>query len=193
MGIDFNFNVRTRYREIDLPEYFNGTCPFCESNQVIIRSSRWRELPDLGSPFEKMIVRLKEAYIYCQDCGATFTPEHPAFPPDLEYSQAIVEYALTSFHYNNDSGETIARNLARLHQVEVPAATIYSWLKRYSPAYLKAQIDGRPTEDLSHIKTVTVDGTYVHTGSAVIGKKKDVESLSVTKLADGRYLLMWWE
>jgi hypothetical protein len=131
--------------------------------------------------------------MFCQDCQATFTPEHASFPPDMEYSQAIVEYALTSFHYNNDSGEVIARNLGRLHQVDVPVATVYSWLKTYSPAFLKAQIDGRPTEDLSHIKTITIDGTYVHTGSAVIGKKKHVESLSVTKLADGRYLLMWWE
>ena len=74
MGIDFDFHVRTRYREIDLPEYFDGSCPFCGSTQVIIRSSRWRELPDLGSPFEKVIDRLKEAYMYCQRMSSHFYP-----------------------------------------------------------------------------------------------------------------------
>ena len=81
MGIDFNFNIRTRYREIDLPEFFNGACPFCESDHVIIRSSRWRELPDLGSPFEKLIVRLKEAYMYCQECGANLHAPAPRISP----------------------------------------------------------------------------------------------------------------
>ena len=55
--------------------------PFVEAHKLSSDSSRWRELPDLGSPFEKVIDRLKEAYMYCQECQATFTPEHPSFPP----------------------------------------------------------------------------------------------------------------
>lgn len=190
--MDFGQKIRTIIREIVPKDYFDGKCPFCNKSHLIIRSSYIRELPDLGSPLEKIIVKLKVCLFHCQDCQAEFTPEHPLFPPKMEYSRAILELTLNRYHYRNDSGERIAADLHDFHQVSIPPATIYSWLKEYSPAFLKAKIDHHP-EDLSHIKTITVDGTFVNTGSAVIGKKKDVESLSVTKLADGRYLLMWWE
>jgi len=191
--MDFDVKPRKTIRDFPLDSHFNGKCYFCGSSHIIIRSSYWREVPDLGSPLEEIIARVKSATIHCQDCGAQFTPEHPLFPPKYEYSRAIVEYALISFHYNNISGEQIRSNLQTLHRVSVPVATIYSWLKDLSPTFLKARLEAHTAEDLSKIKTITVDGTYVNTGSAIIGKKKDVESLSVTKLADGRYLLMWWE
>ncbi len=190
--MDFDLKIRTTIRDIPPEAYFDGKCPFCGSFHLIIRSSYIRKIPDLGSPLEKIIVHLKVCLFFCQNCQATFTPEHPLFPPKLEYSRAIIDLSLSRYHYRNDSGERIASDLMEFHQVPVPAATVYSWLKTYSPDFLKAKIDQQP-EDLSHIKTITVDGTFVNTGSAVIGKKKDVESLSVTKLEDGRYLLMWWE
>jgi len=190
--MDFSLKIRSTIRDIPLETYFDGKCPFCGNLHVIIRSSYIRKLPELGNPLEQINIQLKVCLIYCKNCQATFTPEHPFYPPKLEYSRTIVDYALQRYHYNNDSGERISEDLLKLHQVIVPPATIYSWLKEYSPEFLKAKIDQYP-QDLSHIKTITVDGTYVHTGTATIGKKKDVESLSVTKLNDGRYLLMWWE
>ena len=191
--MDFKVPKQVVQKNIQLNSYFDGKCVFCKSKNVIIRSSYHRTIPEMGNQVEKVIARVKMATIYCQDCHATFVPHHPLYPPKMEYAYTILNYVLTRFHFNNDSGEIIARDLSRLHQVDVPVATIYSWLKKYSPEFLKNQIDTSSPEDWSHIKTVTVDGTYVNTGSAVIGKKKDVESFSVTKLENGGYLLMWWE
>jgi hypothetical protein len=191
--MDFGLKIRTTIRDIHPDVYFDGKCPFCGSTHIIIRSSYIRKIPDLGSPLEKIIVHLKVCLYFCQECKTAFTPEHPLFPPKLEYSRAVVELALHRFHYNNDSGDRIASDFEHYHQVPIPAATIYSWLKEHSPQFLKAQIEKKSPEDLSHLKTFTVDGSYVHTGTAAIGKKKLVELLSVTKLADGRFLLMWWE
>ncbi|GAH27438.1 unnamed protein product, partial [marine sediment metagenome] len=39
------------------------------------------------------------------------------------------------------------------------------------------------------IKTITIDGTFISTGKDVIGKKKPVVSLSVSKAKNGTYLL----
>ena len=80
-----------------------------------------------------------------------------------------------------------------LHQVDIPEATVYSWLKLYSPEFIKARLNTSSTDLPPNIQAITVDGSYVSTGKDIIGKKKDVESLSVTKLEDGRSLLMWWE
>ncbi|MHA1727959.1 MAG: hypothetical protein ACTSWY_04430 [Promethearchaeota archaeon] len=192
--MNFNSEIRTTIRTIPLKDYYSMICPFCDNPNTIIRSSYTRKIQDLGSPFEKIIVHLKVAYIKCPSCKAKFTPEHPSYPPKLEYSRAIVDYALMRYHYENTSGNIISKSLNRGNNVNIPEATIYSWLKEYSPQFLKYQIDSSAkNKDLSQIKTITVDGSYVSVGKDVIGKKKDVESLSVTKLKDGRYLLMWWE
>ena len=190
----FDSTIRTTIHIIPLQDYYSMKCPFCDFPNTIIRSSHTRKISDLGSPFEKITVQLKVAYIKCPSCEVKFTPEHPSYPPKLEYSRAIIDYALMRYHYENSSGNIISRSLNQVHNVNVPEATVYSWLKEYSPQFLKARIDSSvKSKDLSHIKTITVDGTYVSVGKDVIGKKKDVESLSVTKLEDGRFLLMWWE
>ena len=80
-----------------------------------------------------------------------------------------------------------------MHDVSVSEATVYSWLKRHSPEFLKSKLDKERDGLPGTIKAITVDGTFVTTGKDIIGKKKHVDSLSVTKLASGEYLLMWWE
>ncbi len=188
----FDSEIKKTERNIKIKDYFSMKCPFCDSKNIKIRSSRIRKIQDLGSPFEKVTINLKVAYITCSDCKAKFKPEHPSFPPKLEYSKAIVDYALMRYHYENTSGNQISQSLRRVHNVDVPEATVYTWLKEYSPEFLKVRIENKKL-DVSQIKTITVDGTYVSAGKDIIGKKKDVESLSVTKLDDGRFLLMWWE
>ena len=191
--MEFKRLIRTTIRTVELNDYFEGKCPLCYSNDLFIRSSRIRILPDLGSPVEKVIIHLTVATIGCKSCEVEFSPEHPDYPPKYEYSQTIIEYALTRYHYHNTSGNVIARDLATLHQVQIPEETIYSWLKRLSPEFLKTKLAERPENIPSNIKSITVDGCYVNLGKAIIGKKKHVESFSVTRLEDGRYLLMWWE
>jgi len=191
--MEFKRHLRTTIRTVELEDYFEGTCPLCCSHDVFIRSSRIRVLPELGTTVEKVIIHLTVATIACKGCAVEFSPEHPDYPPKYQYSQSIIEYALTRFHYHNTSGNVIARDLATLHRVKVPEETIYSWLKHLSPEFLKVKLAERPETIPTHIKSITVDGCYVNLGKAIIGKKKHVESLSVTRLEDGRYLLMWWE
>ena len=79
--------------------------------------------------------------------------------------------------------------LKNSHEVEVPVDTVNSWIKRYSKDYLKSVNREKTLEHPESIKTVTIDGTYTSTGRNVIGKKKPVVSLSLTKQKNGTYLL----
>ena len=191
--MEFKREKRTIIKTIEFKEYFDDICPFCGSKNVIIRSSRIRKIQDLGTTVEKVIVHLNIATINCKDCSAEFSPEHLDYPAKYEYSLNVLEYALTRYHYHNISGNAIARDLKVLHNVEMPETTVYTWLKRLSPEFLKDRLAKKPDNIPSNIKALTIDGTYVNIGKEIIGKKKHVDSFSVTKLEDGRYLLMWWE
>jgi hypothetical protein len=89
-----------------------------------------------------------------------------------------------------------------LHNVDVPVDTIYTWIKRLSDDYAKtmlpneqspstinaeAQVMQEPKQEIS-VKTIAVDGTFVTTGVDVIGKKKPVVLLSLTRRPDGTLL-----
>ena len=187
----FDVPVRTTHKIITHDEYFDGICPFCSSTDMITRTSRYREIPDLGSPVEEVIVRVEVATYFCKDCKMYFSPEHPLYPPKFEYSRAIIEYALARSHYANASGNAIAHDLALLHQVHVAPKTIYSWIDHYGTEFTKTKTEATPQKLPKQIQSITVDGTFLNLGKQLIGKKKDVESLSVIKIADNRYWLMW--
>ena len=189
----FNREIKTIYKDITPQQYFDGICPFCNSKKLKIRSSRIRTIQDMGTTSKKVIVRLEIQTLNCKECSATFSPDHPAYPSKYEYSKDIVEYALTRCNYHNVSGNNIVRDLALLSNVQVPEATVYSWLKDHSPEFIKTNLAIDPENVPPNIKALTIDGSYVNMGKKLIGKKKDVDSFSVTKLEDGRYLLMWWE
>ena len=183
--------VRITYLDVAISDYFEGACPSCHSTNLKIRSSRTRTVPELGSPIEKRIARIKVATFHCKSCGSQFTPEHPDYPPKFEYSLAILQYALDCYYQYNLSGTTIARVLHDLHQVEVPVDTVNSWIKLLSAEYFKAKPAKTPPPDSDPPKTITVDGTFTSVGKDVIGKKKHVDLLSVTRTKSGTYLLTW--
>lgn len=187
----FPSEVRTTYSEIVIGDYFDGACPCCPAPDLKIRSSRIRTVPDLGSPLEKRIARIKVVTFECKSCGTQFTPEHPEYPPKFEYSLAILKYALDCYYQYNLSGTAIARILHDLHQVDVPVDIVNSWIKLLSAAYFKARPAKIPQPDSSPPKTVTVDGTFTSVGREIIGKKKHVDLLSVTSTKSGTYLLTW--
>lgn len=191
--MQFENDVVTTIKDVNPLDSFDGKCPFCESENLTIRSSRKRIVPDLGTTVEKVIAKIKEPRMKCSKCKEEFVVHHPFYPPKYEYSRAIVEYALNHFHYMNTSGKDISLTLSRLHQVDVPEDTISTWLHKLSPAFLKSKLDTSPESTFKHIKTISIDGSHITTGKATIGKKKHVDSLSVTKLKNGDYLLMWWE
>jgi transposase len=191
--MEFDNEMKTTIKTIAIQDYFERACPLCPSKELVIKDSRVRIIPDLGSLLEKVVIHLEVKTYQCKACKAIFTPEHPFFPPKYEYSKAIIEYALFHYHYRNTSGNVIAQDLRLFHQVDVPEATVYSWLKAHSPQFVKARLKNNEEALPESIKVVSLDGSYVSVAKELIGKKKGVESFSVTQLDDGRFLLMWWE
>ena len=187
--MNFKTAVKAFYRDIPVEEYFDGACPECRSLVLKIRSSYKRLLPDLGAPREKHFLRIKINYFECETCGHSFSPKHLDYPSKLEYAPSIIHYALERYFRDNISGKKIAHVLKNSHEVEVPVDTVNSWIKRYSTDYLKSVNREKTLEHPESIKTVTIDGTYTSTGRDVIGKKKPVVSLSLTKQKNGTYLL----
>lgn len=191
--MDFSRPRQKVRKTIEPGEYCDDTCPKCGSKDTHIRTSHVREIPDMGSTREEVITAFRVATLACHACGITYTPEHPLYPPKFEYSLAIVEHALTSFHYHNSSSFEIARDLEVLHGVKVPEATIDSWLKFHSAEFLKAKIDRGQAGIPPNVEFATIDGTFVSTGPDIVGKKRPVDWLSVTQLASGAFLLTWPE
>ncbi len=191
--MDFSCPRQPVRKNIEPSDYCGDTCSKCGSKEIYIRTSHVREIPDMGSTREQIVAALRVPTYACRACGASYTPEHPLYPPKFEYSLAVVEHALTRFHYHNSSSYEIARDLWVLHGVKVPAATVDSWLKFHSTEFLKAKIDSGQAGIPPNVEYATIDGTFVSTGPDVVGKKKPVDWLSVTQLASGAYLLTWPE
>lgn len=191
--MDFPINRNQTTKELDIIDLFNGKCQFCDSKDVFTRSSYERTIQEMGTPSEKITVFLKMRTFECKACNKQFTLENPKYPNKMEYSKDILEYSLTRYNYHNASGNDISRDLKILHQVDVPNNTVYSWLKEHSPNFIKSRLDKDPSDIPQNIDVLSVDGSYTTIANDIIGKKKDVESLSVTKLKNGQYLLMWWE
>ena len=187
--MNFKKVVKTTYFDIPVEDYFNGACPKCGSKLLKIRSSYKRAISDLGAPREKRFVRIKINYFECEKCGQSFSPKHPDYPPKLEYTPSIITYVLDSYYQFNSSGNEIALELKKKHKVDIPPDTIYSWIKCYSKEYLKSIHKEKTIINPELIKTITIDGTFTSTGKDVIGKKKPVVSLSVSKAKNGTYLL----
>lgn len=187
--MDFKTPIKTTYTDISYKDYFDGECPTCNSTALTIRSSYTRTIPDLGGPREKRYVRIEVKYFICKDCGAQFSPKHPEYPPKLEYTPNIILYALERYYHDNVTAPQIADVLNNSHQVDVPPDTVHTWIKLHSEAYLNSIEKDKSLDEAELIKAVTIDGTYTSTGRDIIGKKKPVVSLSVTKDHDGTYLL----
>lgn len=187
--MDFKTAIKTTYTDISYKDYFDGVCPTCQSTALTIRSSYTRTIPDLGGPREKRYVRIEVKYFICKDCGARFSPKHPEYPPKLEYTPNIILYALERYYQDNVSAPQIADVLNNSHQVDVPPDTVHTWIKLHSKAYLNSIEKDKSLDEAELIKAVTIDGTYTSTGRDIIGKKKPVVSLSVTREKNGTYLL----
>ena len=157
---------------------------------------------DLGTPIEQRIARVTMATIECNACGCTFTPVPREYPLKYEYSLAVITYALARYYHENASANSIQKSLKLLHNVDVPVDTIYKWIKRLSDDYAKTMLvkEDTPassiagatvtegTKQESDVKTIAIDGTFVTTGVDVVGKKKPVVLLSLTRRKNGTLL-----
>jgi hypothetical protein len=124
------------------------------------------------------------------------------YPLKYEYSLAVIMYAMVRYYHENASANTIQKGLKMLHNVDVPVDTIYTWIKRLSADYAKTMVtpasptspgppttsDATPSEKESEVKTIAIDGTFVTTGVDVVGKKKPVVLLSLTRRKNGTLL-----
>lgn len=194
--------IAEKHHPVPVSAHFNGLCLQCLSPDTKIRSSYVREVVDLGTPFEQRIADVTMATIECNACGCTFTPVPQEYPLKYEYSLAVITWAMARYYHENASANTIQQSLKLLHNVKVPVDTIYTWIKRLSADFAKTMEppapttnpttsttpDATPSEKESEVKTIAIDGTFVTTGVDVVGKKKPVVFLSLTRRKDGTLL-----
>jgi hypothetical protein len=175
--------------------YYSGVCPFCASKNWRILETWIHRVQDLGAPSRKRIVEIEMKRIEClnETCKAIYTPEHPLFPKNYQFSFDVIQYSLTQAHRFTNSAEKIAIQLFEQHQVTIDPKTIQSWINEKSEEYFQAYFQAHPDTAKQDFKAITIDGTWFNKGKDLIGKKKDARFSSVTKLADGTYLLTWWE
>ncbi len=192
--MDFSKQSKTIQIDENFEDYYSGICPFCGGKNYKITDSRKREIQELGGPHRKLLVNLDVKTILCLNpaCNIEFTPEHPMYPKNHPFSRDIIEQSLNFAHKFNFSAEKIAIGLKINNSVEVHPKTIQSWINNYSEEYFQAMFANNPQKSLQDFKAITIDGTWFTSGKKTIGKKKIAQFSSVTKLADGTYLLTWW-
>jgi len=200
--IMFDIPVKVVRQDVPVSAHFDGRCLQCKSIDTKIRSSYTREVTDLGTPFEQRIARVTMATIECNTCGCTFTPVPREYPLKYEYSLAVITWAMDRYYHENASANVIRDGLKRLHNVNVPVDTIYTWIKKLSIEYAKTMEAETKTSNQeppsttgttqpaksASVKTIAVDGTHVTTGVDEIGKKEPVVFLSLTRRPDGTLL-----
>ena len=193
--MDFKVETRTTILEEHFQDYFSGECLFCGGKNYKIVDSWNKTVSQLGGPSWKVCINVEMKTIQCLNpqCKMQYSPEHPHFPKGLQYSLDIVKKALNQAHRFTTSADKIALQLKEEHNVDVSSKTIQKWINEYSEKYFEAYFKEKPKSAIQDFRAITVDGTWFNRGKDVIGKKKDVQSLSVTKLPGGHYLLTWWE
>lgn len=82
--MDFSVETIRTDKEVDFSEIFKGYCPFCNSKDIKKRSSHNRNVQELGTPFEKVVVFLTIRTYECQSCKKQFTPEDPLNPLNMK-------------------------------------------------------------------------------------------------------------
>jgi transposase-like protein len=203
--MEFITEPKVTHQDVPPSAHFDGRCLQCTSTDTKIRSSYKRDVVDLGTPIEQRIAQVTMATIECNACGCTFTPVPREYPLKYEYSLAVITYALARYYHENASANSIQKSLKLLHNVDVPVDTIYTWIKRLSNDYAKTMLVKEDTlasgntgaavtegtKQESDVKTIAIDGTFVTTGVDVVGKKKPVVLLSLTRRKDGTLLPKW--
>ena len=191
--MDFTKCVKKEIVKISAEQYAPKTCPFCDSDKIIIRTSHKRNISELGNISTEQYVELHVATFKCENCGCKYTPQHPDYPKGYTYSRNVIQTVLSMHFKKNLSGNKIAAQLAEYYNVKVPPKTIYSWINDLTEDFMKSEFKHEPIKALEAYKALTIDGTGFSLGTDVIGKKNDVQSSSAVKLSDGIYLLTWWE
>ena len=191
--MDFSKCVKKEIVKISVMEYAPNTCPFCNSDEIKIRTSHKRNISELGNISKEQQIELHVATFKCKGCGCKYTPQHPDYPKGYSYSKNVIQTALSMHFKKNLSGNKIAAQLADYYNVQVPSKTIYSWINDLTEDFMKNEFKTEPIKALEAYKSLTIDGTGFSMGTDVIGKKNDAQSSSVVKLSNGIYLLTWWE
>jgi len=191
--MDFTKLIKKEIVKISAKDYAPETCPFCSSDEIIIRTSYKRSIPELGNIDTRRIIELHVATFKCEKCECKYTPQHTDYPKKYEYSRRIIQTALSLHFKKNFSGNKIAAHLAEYFSVQIPPKTIYSWINALTEEFMKSEFEAEPEKALEAYKALTIDGTGFSLGNQLLGKKNDVQLSSAVKLSNGIYLLTWWE
>jgi hypothetical protein len=193
--MDFQRKTSTTVLKVCFSDYYSGECLFCGGKLYKIVDSWLKKVAQLGGPAWKVNVEIEMKTILClnPECEMKFTPEHPNYPKGFHYSLDVIEKALNQAHHFTRSAQDIAFLLKEDHNVEVSSKAVQGWINAFSEEFFQAYFSKHPDTAVDDFRAITIDGTWFSQGKALIGKKKAVQSLSVTKLQGGHYLLTWWE
>ncbi len=193
--MDFESKTRTKILTEHFRDYFSGECVFCRCKNYKIVDTWTKTVPQLGGPAWKVSAEVEMKTICClnPECNMRYTPEHPHYPKGMHYSLDIIEKALNQAHRFTHSAIEIAAQLKEEHNVDVSPKAVQKWINDYSEEYFQVHFKKHPNTAVRDFRAITVDGTWFNQGKDLIGKKKAAQSLSVTKLPGGHYLLTWWE
>ena len=170
--MNFNTSIKREIKTINLNDYAERVCPYCNSIFTFKRDSRYRTISDLGTPDTKVTIKLQVGVIGCLECGKTHKPEHPDFPRYYRFSKNVIKTALWGYMKNNWSGQGISSFLSEHHKVTVHYRTVNEWIKKLKDDYVNYEKSRDKSKIPSWYKTITIDGTFLNFGADLIGKKK---------------------
>jgi hypothetical protein len=148
------------------------SCPKCQSKELTRYSYYFRDLQELGSPTVDRRVRYEAVTWLCKVCQTTFLLHNPIIPPRSPFMPEIVEYVRHRILTKGDSAGRVVEDLKTLHQVDVAADTILSWINPTKETLDAGDIVIEPLGPLPSTEfsgVLGLDGTF----KAVKEKKKN--------------------
>lgn len=184
-----NREESTLYKEVSERDLKPDSCIFCKSSEFSIATHKIRDLQDLGTPTRKCILRHEQVWYKCKKCGKIFRVLEPSMPTNTSYSDDVKIYAFHRILKEGDSTRRVARDLRKLHSVEIEETTIGKWVRGKTREDLKPSKIKELVTEKYNVKGLTCDGTF----RAVSLKKNEkmtaenvLSWLHLTRLKNGK-------
>lgn len=189
MPIYENPEDKTLIKEVSERELKPDECIFCSCDEISIATHKIHDLQDLGTPTRKHVLRHEQVWWSCKKCGKIFRVLNPSMPTNASFSDDVKTYVFHRVLKENDSMRRVARDLLKLHNVNIDESTIGKWVRGKSNEDFKPHnMDNLLAEKLD-VKGLTLDGTF----KAVSLKKNEkmipgnvLSWLHLTRLKNGK-------
>ncbi|MHA1799551.1 MAG: hypothetical protein ACTSVY_13980 [Candidatus Helarchaeota archaeon] len=176
----------------------NLSCPLCNSLDIVRNGSYIRDIQDLGSIHEKVVIRLESVTLKCKSCENIFHHELEEFPLNYRYSARVIELSLNYMLEQDFSAQKATTFLEKYYQVDVSRKTLLKWLDTFGVEYMQKRklIPEGIFENFS--RYLTIDGTFPRISGSKNGKttrrkrrKKKPSCLYLTRSENGILLASW--